>query len=121
MAPTMIATAAQLLLIGAAPTLMLLLALWALEVAGDVVVVQRTLDGHKLESLLDELVTSGAELDRFVAETEGGSFDSTDDNLYLEYATPKGTVMTYDTSLRETIALLERYRPADVRARHLAP
>jgi spermidine synthase len=83
--------------------------------------VQRTLDGHKLESLLDELVTSGAELDRFVAETEGGSFDSTDDNLYLEYATPKGNVMTYDTSLRETIALLERYRPADVRARHLAP
>lgn len=54
LAPTMIATAAQLLLIGAAPTLMLLLALWALEVAGDVVVVQRraaVLPAHALNTL----------------------------------------------------------------------
>ena len=66
---------------------------------------------------------SGAELDRFVAETEadGGPIVSTDDNLYLEYATPKGNVLDYDSSLEETLALLDGYRTPDVRARHLGP
>jgi spermidine synthase len=46
---------------------------------------------------------------------------STDDNLYLEYATPKGNVLNYDVSLRETLSLLERYRSKDALARHLGP
>jgi spermidine synthase len=85
--------------------------------------VARTLAGHSLASMLGDLVTSGPELDRLVAETEadGGALVSTDDNLYLEYATPKGNVLGYDASLRETVALLRTYTPDDARARHLAP
>lgn len=80
-------------------------------------------DEPHLEQLLDELVFSDAELDRFVADSlkSSGAPLSTDDNLYLEYATPKGNVMNYDASLRETLAMLRSYRTADVRARHLGP
>ena len=82
-----------------------------------------TLDGKHLVDTLDELVTSGEDLDRFVSESEpdGGPILSTDDNLYLEYATPKGNVLVYDTSLREALDLLGRYRTKDPRARHLGP
>jgi spermidine synthase len=54
-----------------------------------------------------------------VAATEGGPILSTDDNLFLEYATPKGNVLEYKRSLEDTLALLERYRTPNVRARHL--
>jgi spermidine synthase len=77
------------------------------------------LDGAKLATMLDELVFSGAELDQFVAESEAPL--STDDNLYLEYATPKGNVLNYDASLHDTIELLRSYRTADVRTRHVGP
>lgn len=92
-----------------------------LETWSQVPTIARTLDGASLVSMLDDLVTSGAELDRFVSETEGGEESSTDDNLLLEYATPKGNVMVYDTSLNETVALLRSYAVSDVRARHLGP
>ena len=46
---------------------------------------------------------------------------STDDNLYLEYATPKGNVLEYASSLDATLAWLDGYRTRDVRARHLGP
>jgi spermidine synthase len=46
---------------------------------------------------------------------------STDDNLYLEYATPKGNVLEYRASLAATLDLLSRYRTPDARARHLGP
>ena len=65
-------------------------------------------------------LASGEELDRFVRETEDPIL-STDDNLYLEYATPKGNVLNYHESLRATLALLDRYRTPNVKERHLAP
>jgi len=79
-----------------------------------------TLGGKHLEDMLDELVASEAELGRFVAETDGAVI-STDDNLYLEYATPKGNVLNYDVSLHEALEMLNRYRTDDVKGRHLAP
>lgn len=85
--------------------------------------LRATLGGKGLEGALDELIASGEDLDRFVKESEpdGGPIVSTDDNLYLEYATPKGNVLVYDTSLRETLALLRQYRTKDPRGRHLGP
>lgn len=82
-----------------------------------------TLEGRRLADLLGELVTSGPELDRFIADAlaEGGPILSTDDNLYLEYATPKGNVLEYHSSLKTTLELLDRYRVPDPKARHLRP
>jgi spermidine synthase len=76
-----------------------------------------------LEQLLERLLVSGAELDRFVAETEldGAPALSTDENLYLEYATPKGNVMRYDESIADMIATLSSYRVPGAGERHLGP
>jgi spermidine synthase len=83
--------------------------------------LQATLGGAHLEGLIGEMVASGADLDRFVAgSAEDGAPISTDDNLYLEYATPKGNVLNYDASLRETLSMLEGYRTEKPAARHLA-
>ncbi|WP_437619360.1 fused MFS/spermidine synthase [Sorangium sp. So ce1151] len=85
--------------------------------------LQATLAGARLEDLLGNLMASGEDLDRFIADAaeDGGPILSTDDNLYLEYATPKGNVLPYGASLDATLALLERYRTPATRARHLAP
>lgn len=85
--------------------------------------LQATLAGERLADLLGDLVTSGEDLDRFIADAaeDGGPIVSTDDNLYLEYATPKGNVLPYGASLDATLALLGRYRTPSPRARHLAP
>ncbi len=83
--------------------------------------IRETLGDGAMPALLDELVASGEELDRFVAETPGDPIVSTDDNLFLEYATPKGNVLDYWRSLRETQALLEQYRTPNPAARHLGP
>jgi spermidine synthase len=86
--------------------------------------LQLTLGGSHMVDLFDELVTSEADLDRFVeTSAEGGEPVpySTDDNLYLEYATPKGNVLNYDASLAETLALLDGFRTRDPRGRHLGP
>ena len=91
-----------------------------------------TLAGRRMADLLDEMLASDGELDAFVRDTEGASAAtgtgtgervpvSTDDNLYLEYATPKGNVMNYDASLAETLRVLKRYRTKDARTRHLGP
>ena len=92
----------------------------ALESHGD---LRATLEGRHLPDLLGELVASGEDLDRLVADAaqQGGPIVSTDDNLYLEYATPKGNVLEYHASLKATLDLLERYRTQDARARHLQP
>lgn len=84
--------------------------------------LQATLSGKRMVDLFDELYASGEDLDRFVAQAEGHGSTvpvSTDDNLYLEYATPKGNVLNYDASLAETLAMLGRYKTADPRAKHL--
>ncbi|MFT3776149.1 MAG: fused MFS/spermidine synthase [Minicystis sp.] len=83
--------------------------------------LQMTLSGKKMVDLFDELLASEQELDRFVAETGPDVALSTDDNLYLEYATPKGNVLNYHTSLDATLEMLGRYRTTDPRARHLGP
>ncbi|MCC6522513.1 MAG: fused MFS/spermidine synthase [Polyangiaceae bacterium] len=87
--------------------------------------VHETLGGYTLESLLDRLALSGPELDRFIADSAAedarGELVSTDDNLYLEYATPNGNVMDYSVSIRKMIDTVWAYRPADVHGRHLAP
>src|SRR6185437_1251088 len=82
------------------------------------------LGGAHLPNLLDELLASEGDLDRFVVESDEPDAPvpvSTDDNLYLEYATPKGNVLNYDRSLAETLGMLEGYRTKDARARHLGP
>lgn len=79
------------------------------------------LGSSHLHELLGELVASEAELDRFVRETEGAAVTSTDDNLYLEYATPKGNILDYNASLRATLDMLAQYRTPDVKTRHLGP
>ncbi len=84
----------------------------------------QTLGGRRMVDLFDELLASEEDLDRFVRESREGEDPlpvSTDDNLYLEYATPKGNVMGYDASLRETLRMLEAYRTKDPKARHLGP
>ncbi|WP_437644384.1 fused MFS/spermidine synthase [Sorangium sp. So ce362] len=85
--------------------------------------LRATLAGARLADLLDDLVASGDDLDRLIADAaeDGGPILSTDDNLYLEYATPKGNVLPYGASLEAALALLERYRTRSPRARHLAP
>ncbi len=86
--------------------------------------LRATLAGARMADLFDELVTSEGDLDRFVLDSQGWDAPipvSTDDNLYLEYATPKGNVLNYDASLRETLSMLEAYRVRDARGRHLGP
>jgi spermidine synthase len=84
--------------------------------------VQATLPGAPLAALVDRLLVSGADLDRFIAETDldGAPRLSTDDNLYLEHATPKGNVMPYWGSLQTTVAMLAAYRSEDAAARLLS-
>jgi spermidine synthase len=75
-----------------------------------------------LERLLGKLMLSGAELDRFVADSRDGDGDllSTDSNLYLEYATAKGNVMSYQKSYDAMVQQLRGYRPDDPASRHLS-
>ncbi len=77
-----------------------------------------------LDALLGRLVLSGEQLDRFIAEStqaDGGPVLSTDENLYLEYATPKGNVMSYHDSIQAMFRLLMSYRDEAAVARHLGP
>jgi spermidine synthase len=83
--------------------------------------LRATLAGASLEDLFQEMVASDAELERLVRETDSAPILSTDDNLYLEYATPKGNVLEYTSSLRATLDLLDRYRTPNIKDRHLAP
>jgi spermidine synthase len=84
--------------------------------------IAATLGKHgSLESLLSRMVLSDASLDRFVKESEadGGPILSTDNNLYLEYATPKGNVLNYDKSLSQMVDLLASYRAPNPLEQHL--
>ncbi len=84
--------------------------------------IRETLGEERLGDLIGEIIASGPELDRFcedAAKEHGPPLVSTDDNLFLEYATPKGNVLNYDKSLADMLALLGRYRTAEPAARHL--
>ncbi len=93
-----------------------------LEERGD---IEETLDpGKHLADLVNEMIASDGDLDRFVDDTaraDGIAPISTDDNLYLEYATPKGNVLEYESSLAAMLKLLRGYTPADVGGAHLSP
>jgi spermidine synthase len=60
-------------------------------------------DGRRLAGLLDDVLVVDAGLDAFVADAaaragvELEALLSTDDNLYLEYATPRGNVLPWQT------------------------
>jgi len=83
-------------------------------------------EGTSLADLASDLLVADEALDRFIEESakeasvSAAALLSTDDNLYLEYATPKNNV-TGVPSIEETIATLARYRPPDVIAKHLVP
>jgi spermidine synthase len=87
--------------------------------------IRATLEGDEtLVGLLSKIIFSGDELQAFCDESwgkYGGPDFSTDDNLFLEYATPKGNVLNYDQSLADMLRLLSSYRTADPAARHLGP
>jgi spermidine synthase len=57
-------------------------------------------------------------LDRLIADYRNDTglapseLVSTDDNLFLEYSTPKGNVREYDESIADNEAFLGRYRAA---------
>jgi spermidine synthase len=89
-------------------------------------VARQLAPGTALADFAQDLLVSGEGLDRFIADTAThagippGLLVSTDDNLYLEYATPKNNVAAVP-SIDEMIAALTRYRPPDEVAKDIAP
>jgi spermidine synthase len=80
--------------------------------------VRETLPWQRpLESLLDDVLLTGAGLERFLLDSaqESGvawaDLVSSDDNVYLEYATPRGNVLPW-SSLDDLVAVLRGYRDA---------
>jgi spermidine synthase len=71
-------------------------------------------EGASLASLASDLLMAGAAVDRFIDDTASeervarSDLLSTDDNLYLEYATPKNNVSGMPT-IDQTIGMLARY------------
>jgi spermidine synthase len=86
--------------------------------------VAALLDGASLVALAGDLLVMDEALDRFIADSAKEAevslqqLWSTDDNLYLEYATPKNNVAGMP-SIEQTIDMVARYRPADIAADHL--
>ena len=85
--------------------------------------VRDTMNGRSMRDLFQDLVTSGADLDRLLDETarDGGPIVSTDDNLVLETSTPQGNVLPAGASKDATLALLGRHRLTDPSRVHLGP
>jgi spermidine synthase len=79
-----------------------------------------------LVSLLDDVLVSDAGLDRFLADQAQAANEplermiSTDTNLYLEYATPRGNVLPWSTR-EDLVADLRRYHDDSAVAAMLAP
>jgi spermidine synthase len=74
-------------------------------------------NGRDLQSLLDDMLLLDEGLDRFLdfAAAKSGvsaaSLVSSDDNLYLEYATPKGNALSWDERTA-MLAEIRRFRDA---------
>jgi len=69
--------------------------------------------------LVADRVLSPETVDQFLADVASRSVGvehlvSTDDNLFLEYNTPRGNVRDYEASLRTNVALLRSYSPASL-------
>jgi spermidine synthase len=78
--------------------------------------MQRVLpDDRPLPALLDDVLLTGESLDNYLRATasaagvELDALSSTDDNLYLEYATPRGNVLPWHARER-LVERLERFR-----------
>ena len=88
--------------------------------------VAALLQGASLAALAGDLLLMDDALDRFVSESAQEAMIpvegllSTDDNLYLEYATPKNNIARVP-SIFQTIDMIVRYRPPDLAIRHLQP
>jgi spermidine synthase len=88
--------------------------------------VAALLQGASLANLAGDLLLIDEALDRFISDsaTEAqigvDELLSTDDNLYLEYATPKNNISRVP-SIFQTIDMLVNYRPHDLAATHLQP
>jgi spermidine synthase len=72
--------------------------------------------GHRpLMSLLDDVLVAGSDLDRFLEDSarEAGQplseLVSTDGNLYLEYATPRGNVLPW-SAREELVQKISEFR-----------
>jgi spermidine synthase len=88
--------------------------------------VAALLRGASLAALAKDLLLMDAALDRFVSDSADEAhisiedLVSTDDNLYLEYATPKNNIARVP-SIFQTIEMITRYRPPDLVTGHLRP
>lgn len=69
-----------------------------------------SLHGGSVSHLQKTLLLNDEQIDQIFKEYEGCRFASTDDNLYLEYGTPKGNWRDYTRSTQENIAFLTTYR-----------
>ncbi|WP_022956179.1 fused MFS/spermidine synthase [Perlucidibaca piscinae] len=75
--------------------------------------MQLDLYGGHPESLLEKQLLGPDEINRFVQTQQEKHDDpliATDDNLYLEYSTPKGNIRSYIDSLRQNVAFLTSFR-----------
>jgi spermidine synthase len=83
-------------------------------------------EARPLMSLLDDVLATGASLDRYLEDVarahvaKPSELVSTDDNLYLEYATPRGNVLPWSTR-EELVSELLGYRDRADWARLSAP
>ena len=84
------------------------------------------LQGASLADLAGDLLLIDDTLDRFVTDAAAEAqisveqLLSTDDNLYLEYATPKNNIGRVP-SIFQTMDMIKRYRPLDLAVKHLQP
>jgi spermidine synthase len=83
-------------------------------------------DGSSLADLSSDLLMADDAVDRFIDDSakeehvQRGALLSTDDNLYLEYATPKNNVSGMP-SIEQTTAMLARYGSGAARKESVAP
>lgn len=88
--------------------------------------VKEALGGHRLLDYARGILLDEKGIDALVADVaeEHGlrarHLLSTDENLFLEYATPKANVPTAD-DIPDTIAYLKSYRQSDILREHIAP
>jgi spermidine synthase len=83
-------------------------------------------EGASLAGLASDVLMAGDAVDRFIDDSATeeqvarGDLLSTDDNLYLEYATPKNNVSGMP-SIDQTIGMLARYGAGAAAAGHVVP
>jgi predicted membrane-bound spermidine synthase len=84
----------------------------AIDDAPDLVDVLAAFGGSARSLLADRLLTP-ADTDRLLAATQSYDFISNDDNMFLEYSTPRGNVRDYAQSLGENLRALKQIGSPD--------